>query len=187
MSKFEISLLMGKSILENQNDIIDLQVEILKNSPYLYNIDREKERNYLKKFAKIKDSIIVILKDNDNMIALLNALPLINEDDEILLAWSQTEFEVNSIYYFGEIFISPKYNRIELKQEILHTAQDWIKGFNKYNFFITSLTNIDENITIKEQFYSNNLYDKLDIEADTRYTRGEDNKNNKLHFWIKKI
>ena len=187
MSKFEISLLMGKSILENQKDIINLRLEILKSSPYLYNIDSKIETNYLKKFAKIKDSIIVTLKDNNNIVAILNALPLIYEEDEILLSWSQTEFEVNSIYYFGEIFISPQYNRIELKQEILHTAQDWIKGFNKYNFFITSTTNLDENITIKEEFYSSNLYNKLDIKSDSKYKIGENNKNNKLHFWIKKI
>ncbi|SHO80964.1 Histone acetyltransferase HPA2 and related acetyltransferases [hydrothermal vent metagenome] len=187
MSKFEISLFMGKSILENQKDIVDLRIEILENSPYTYKIQKEDEQEYIKKFAKIKDSIIVTLKDNNKIVAMLNAIPLIYENQEILLVWSKTEFEVNSIYYFKEILISHQYNRIELKQEILNTAQDWIKGFNKYNFFITSITNVDENSTIKEQFYRDNLYDKLDIKANSRYIRREDNQNNKLHFWIKKI
>ena len=185
MSKFEISLFMGKSILANQEDIINLKIEILTNNPYLYTIDTQIEKEYLKTFAKIKDSIVVILKDNDKSVAILNALPLIYEDDNILLSWSQTDFEVSSIYYFEEIFILPQYNKLELKQEILNTAQDWIRGFNKYNFFITSLSDIDN--TIKEQFYINNLYDKLDIQSQSRYKIEKDNQNNKLHFWIKKI
>jgi len=185
MSKFEISLFMGKSILENQNDIINLRLEILTSN--LYSTNSEIEVGYLKKFAKMKNSIVVILKESDKIVAILNALPLIYEEDNILSSWRETDFDVSFIYYFKEIIILPKYDRIDLRQEILHTAQDWILGFNQYHFFITSTGINRDNIPIIEEFYTQNSYDKLDIKSNSRYKIENKNINNKLHFWIKKI
>jgi GNAT superfamily N-acetyltransferase len=195
MSQFSISLLVEHAITEYIDTIAKLRIDIFKEFPYLYDGDLHYEQNYLKKFSHAKDAIAVILKADDEVVGVVTGLPLRYEEDAMQRPWKETNFNIDTIYYFSEILLYADYRNQGLGKELLNTAQEWIESARKYNFFTLATVDRDRSLAPDGYQPSNNFwidhgYNKLnDIVSHISWRDiHKDQEDAKpMLFWIKKI
>jgi|GEM_PF-2329283 len=190
MSRFSISLLVENAITEYIDTIGNLRTDILKDFSYLYQFNNSLEDVYLQKYTIAKDSIAVILKDQDSVVGVLIGLPLRYENDTLKTPWIAHNFDTNKVYYFSEILLEEKYRTNTFIQELYATAQDWICSFQKYDYF----TFVEPNKSVQElqpdnKFWIDNGYISFNdvMPSLLESNEGQTKESEELNFLIKKI
>lgn len=191
MPRFSISLLVESAICDNIDTIAKLQSIIYNERPELYNTTTEIQSTHLKKVAQSKDSIAVMLTDNKKLVGIIIGLPLRYEQESIQKLWRQSQLDIDKIYYFSDLLLEKNYQKNHFRNELIDTAQEWIKSFNYYHFFtLNTIQSEDQHNVDNKQFLSTQGYKQLnDFDTSNAWNSSHNDQMHKqlLHFWIKKI
>lgn len=99
----------GQAILPYISDLAKLRIKIFHDYPYLYVGDMEYETQYLNKYVKSPESIVVIVFDNDMVVGVSTAIPLEFESTEFKQPFIDHKISLQNIFYFGESVLLPAY------------------------------------------------------------------------------
>ena len=77
--------------------------------PYLYDGDLDYERKYLRKFAQLPESTLVVARDGDAIVGASTALPMVNAGAEVAAPFRAAGLDPAQYYYFGESVLSSAY------------------------------------------------------------------------------
>ena len=107
-------VLAGAAVAPVIADLARLRVAVFREFPYLYDGDLDYERSYLRKYAGLEESTIVVARDADpgtrgRVIGASTALPLARCEPELQAPFRATGIPVGQVYYFGESVLEPGY------------------------------------------------------------------------------
>ncbi len=104
-----IEVLAGAAVAPVVAELARLRVAVFREFPYLYDGDLDYERNYLRKYADLEESTIVVARDGGKVIGAATALPLARSEAELQAPFRATGIPVGQVYYFGESVLEPAY------------------------------------------------------------------------------
>jgi GNAT superfamily N-acetyltransferase len=108
-SKAEIEVLIGAAVEPAIADLARLRIQVFRDFPYLYDGDLDYERKYLRKFARLPESTVVVARDGEAIVGASTALPMVNAGDEVMKPFRAASLDPAQYYYFGESVLLPAY------------------------------------------------------------------------------
>ena len=110
MSDYSIHELQGEAIEPWLDQLGSLRIQVFREFPYLYDGDQEYERNYLKRYLKAKDALIVLIVDDESgVVGATTCLPMSEEEEEFRKPFEAAGMDVNELFYFGESLLLPEW------------------------------------------------------------------------------
>ncbi len=98
-----MEILKGNEIKDYIDALGHFRIEIFKEYPYLYEGDMKYEREYLSRYSKSSESILILMKDSQGLVGACTSLPLKDEDTDFIKPFETNAIE--EILYIGEIMV----------------------------------------------------------------------------------
>lgn len=109
MPPLEIQVVTGRDTLPYANRLAELRITVFREWPYLYDGSIEYERGYLDKYGKCPESVVVLALDGSRIVGASTGLPLLAADPEFQKPFKSSDYDLASIFYFGESILLPEY------------------------------------------------------------------------------
>ncbi len=187
-------LLQGEKIQDFIDEIARLRITIFREFPYLYDGNEAYEKEYLKKFAEISESLVVLSLDENKVIGAFTSLPMRFEQEgvkkEIPSDW------IKNAFYLSEIVLEKTYRRQGIGRTMFQMMLDKINTLQKYNRILFASIEREENHPFKPHDYISN--DEIWIKQGFQKTpyhstiswkeiNEETDSSKKLSIWQKEI
>ena len=104
-----VETLAGPAVERAIPDLARLRITVFRDFPYLYDGDLDYERKYLRKFADLPESTLVVARDGDAIVGASTALPMVNAGDDVMKPFRAAGLDPAQYYYFGESVLLPAY------------------------------------------------------------------------------
>lgn len=108
-SSITLEVLRGKELLSNISKLTKLRLAIYQEYPYLYEGNSAFEESYLSLFANSNESMLIIAKDNHQIIGAISGLPLDMAQKEIREVFIQSEIEIKDYYALCDVIVLKQY------------------------------------------------------------------------------
>ncbi len=186
--------IQGQEIQDYIDDIARLRIQVFREFPYLYDGNEVYEKEYLKKFAEINESIVVLALDNDKVIGAFTSLPMRFEQEgvkrEIPSDW------IENAFYLSEIVLEKTYRKQGIGRTMFQMMLDKINTLQNYNRILFAAIERDENHPNKPLDYITNdkIWNKQGFqkthfhsEISWKEINEETESSKKLSIWEKEI
>lgn len=90
-------------------DLARLRIEVFREFPYLYEGSLDYERNYLRTYTGVSNSVVVVAFDGPRVVGASTGLPLSSETEEIRKPFIDHDYDVDRVFYFGESVLEKTY------------------------------------------------------------------------------
>jgi GNAT superfamily N-acetyltransferase len=104
-----VETLAGEAVEPAIPDLARLRIAVFRDFPYLYDGDLDYERKYLRKFAQLPESTLVVARDGGAIVGASTALPMRKAGDEVIAPFRARGRDPAHYYYFGESVLLPDY------------------------------------------------------------------------------
>lgn len=104
-----VETLAGRAVEPVIPDLARLRIAVFRDFPYLYDGDLDYERKYLRKFAELPESTIVVARDGKEIVGASTALPMVRAEDDVIAPFRAQGLDPVEFYYFGESVLLPAY------------------------------------------------------------------------------
>jgi GNAT superfamily N-acetyltransferase len=104
-----VETLAGAAVASAIPDLARLRITVFRDFPYLYDGDLDYERKYLRKFADLPESTLVVARDGDTIVGASTALPMAKAEDDIAAPFRARQLDPAQYYYFGESVLLSAY------------------------------------------------------------------------------
>jgi GNAT superfamily N-acetyltransferase len=104
-----IECVSGERFERHIPDLARLRIEVFREFPYLYDGTLDHEREYLRTYAGVPDSVIVLAIDGARVVGASTGLPMEAETDEVKRPFLERGYEPKAIFYFGESVLERAY------------------------------------------------------------------------------
>lgn len=105
----EVRRFTGEDAAPYIADLARLRIEVFREFPYLYDGSYDYERNYLKTYLGVADSVVVVAFDGDRVVGVSTGLPMASEKDEVKQPFIDHGFDPHKVFYFGESVLEKTY------------------------------------------------------------------------------
>ena len=125
-----VKLLKGKEARQYFNDLASFRLEYFREYPYLYEGSLEYEKKYLESYFNNENSILLVALDNNKIIALSTAIPLLSEYnilEGVKETFSNMCLKLEDFYYFGEIIVLPEYRKKGIASLLYNKQEEYAK------------------------------------------------------------
>lgn len=134
MIQYTFDVLIGNDIIEGIDEIARLRIDIFAEYPYLYDGCVSYEVESLSKFANIKQSFMVVMKDKGHIIGLLTGLPLAHEQPAVRRPFTNSMYPLNSTFYFSEVLMYPAYRGNGFASKLFKLAEQYVSQLCTYMY-----------------------------------------------------
>ena len=104
-----VETLAGEAVAQAIPDLARLRIAVFRDFPYLYDGDLDYERKYLRKFAQLPESTLVVARDGAAIVGASTALPMVDAGDEVTRPFRDAGLDPAAYCYFGESVLLPAY------------------------------------------------------------------------------
>lgn len=118
---FVIETLTGAALERALPALARLRIAVFREWPYLYDSTPGYEERYLADFAAAEDSIIVAVRDDDDIVGAATAAPLRDHTAQFATLFEAHDYDPDEVFYFGESVLLPEYRG----RGIGHAFFDW--------------------------------------------------------------
>lgn len=101
--------LAGTALGERIDDLAALRIAVFRAFPYLYDGDRDYERDYLKAYAESPGAIVIGAFDGDRLVGAATAAPMEDHAAAFAAPFEARGHDLSAILYFGESVLLPEY------------------------------------------------------------------------------
>lgn len=101
--------LKGEEATPYISELAALRIKIFHDYPYLYDGNFDYEKKYLKTYVDCPEVILVLVFDQDRIVGASTALPLKFEPDYVTKPFQDKNYDVDSIFCFGESILLSEY------------------------------------------------------------------------------
>lgn len=147
-------IIQGKEIQQNIDDIARLRITVFREFPYLYDGNEEYEKEYLKKFSEINESLVILALDAEKIIGAFTSLPMQFEQEgvkkEIPSEW------IDKAFYLSEIILEKSYRKKGIGKTMFQRMMDQIEKLDTYNRILFASIEREENHPLQPQDYHSN-------------------------------
>ena len=106
---FDYIEVRGAEIYTHRDTLGHLRIAVFREFPYLYDGDLDYERAYLKVYAESKDSLVVLLYANGQLVGATTCIPMADESAEFQKPFIDAGIDIATVLYFGESIILPEF------------------------------------------------------------------------------
>lgn len=97
----------GAALVAALDSLADLRITVFRAFPYIYDGDRDYERDYLTAYAESPGALIVGAFDGDRLVGAATAAPMTDHAPEFAAPFQARGVDIGDIYYFGESVLLP--------------------------------------------------------------------------------
>ncbi len=101
----EILKVRGKELEPYVDKLAELRIKVFYEFPYLYDGDLGYEREYLDTYLSSPDSVALLVFKDTKLIGASTGLPLVDETSDFQKPFVEQNYDLNSIFYFGESIV----------------------------------------------------------------------------------
>lgn len=101
--------LTGAALEAALDDLARLRITVFRDWPYLYDGTLDYEQDYLAKFAKARDAVVVAALDGSTVVGVATASPLREHTERFAPLFAARGFDPDLVFYFGESVLLPAY------------------------------------------------------------------------------
>lgn len=109
--------------------LADLRMTVFREYPYLYDGNLTEEQKYLAHYVKAKDSFVLVIFENGNVIGATTAVPLIEAYDDIRTPFENAGMNLKDVFYFGEAMLLPAYRGMGLYKIFMREREHVAKQY----------------------------------------------------------
>lgn len=99
----------GAEITKIIEPLGDLRINVFREYPYLYDGNVIDEQKYLNRYINIKDSLILMAFEDNQIIGATTATPLVEELADFRTPYQDAGIDIAKTFYFGEAMLYPAY------------------------------------------------------------------------------
>ena len=109
MAELSVEVVSGSDLKAAIPELSRLRVVVFREFPYLYAGDADYEARYLRSYLDTPDSLVVLVRDGEQVVGASSALPLSAEQAELRAPWETVATDVNRVWYLAESVLLPAY------------------------------------------------------------------------------
>lgn len=129
-----VESLAGKEIRPCIAELARLRMEIFRDFPYLYDGDMAYEEQYLASYLRSEDTVIVLVKDGDNIVGVSSAMPLEHETAEVTQAFLDKGIPLSEVFYLGESLLMPAYRGRGLGHVFFEMREAYARKLERFRY-----------------------------------------------------
>lgn len=104
-----IQRVSGHAINVYLPELARLRIRVFREFPYLYEGNTAYEEKYLKTYADVSESVMVLVWNSDDVVGASSGLPLEVEPPDVLKPFLAHGYDPRRIFYYGESVLLPEY------------------------------------------------------------------------------
>lgn len=105
----DVRPLTGADLERVLPDVARLRIEVFRAWPYLYDGTFDYEHRYLQSYRESAGAILVGAFDGDRLVGASTGTPMEDHADDFAVAFADTGYELNDIFYNAESVLLPEY------------------------------------------------------------------------------
>jgi GNAT superfamily N-acetyltransferase len=86
-----------------------LRIEVFREWPYLYEGTLDYEANYIERFARLKNGVIVMASDGGEAVGAATAAPMEGQNSDVTAPFVERGYDLAKLFYFGESVLRREY------------------------------------------------------------------------------
>lgn len=133
MPALEVQRCSGQAIAPYLDEIAALRIAVFREWPYLYDGDRDYERDYLAVYAASPDSVCVLAFDAGRIVGASTGLPLSDDQAAFQQPFRDRDEDVSRIFYFGESVLLPTYRGRGLGHAFFDQREAHARGLKRFD------------------------------------------------------
>jgi hypothetical protein len=110
----------GIEIAQIMDPLAQLRMSVFREYPYLYDGNIVNEQKYLSRYVNIKDSFVLMVFENGQVIGATTATPLIEELEDLRIPYENAGITIAKTFYFGEAMLLPAYRGMGIYKTFMH-------------------------------------------------------------------
>jgi GNAT superfamily N-acetyltransferase len=146
----------GAEIITVFDDLAALRISVFHDFPYLYEGTVEYEKEYLKVYSQAEKSFLFAVYDNGKMVGATTCIPLTEETPEVRLPFEKLDFNIDSIFYFGESILLKEYRSLGLGHRFFDEREAHAKSFGTFKTTCFCAVVREDNHPLQPQNYRPN-------------------------------
>ncbi len=124
-----LRLLSGAALRPHLADVARLRIAVFREWPYLYDGDPDYEQRYLARYAEARNAAVVLAMDGEEVVGASTCLPLAEEDEEITAPFRAANWDISTVFYFGESVLLPAYRGSGVGVAFFREREAWARRF----------------------------------------------------------
>lgn len=152
-SSLFIKTVSGKDIESYLNDLAFLRIEIFKEFPYLYDGSASYEKKYLSTYISSKESIAVLVFDDDQLVGASTGLPLTDETDEFKKPFLAHGIDPKTVFYCGESILKKNYRGKGLYSVFMKEREAHAKRLGRFDMICFCAVSREKHHPLKPHDY----------------------------------
>ena len=132
-ARTRIQRLSGREINPYLPDLARLRIQVFREYPYLYEGSSDYEERYLKTYASVPESVMVLVWDNDHVVGASSGLPLVAEPPEVIAPFVTQGYEPGRLFYYGESVLLPAYRKAGLGKRFFEEREVHARALNRFD------------------------------------------------------
>jgi len=129
-----IECVSGERFERHIPDLARLRIEVFREFPYLYDGTLDHEREYLRTYAGVPDSVIVLAIDGARVVGASTGLPMEAETDEVKRPFLERGYEPKAIFYFGESVLERAYRGQGVGVRFFEEREAHARGLGRFGW-----------------------------------------------------
>jgi GNAT superfamily N-acetyltransferase len=130
----EVQRFSGKGLECHVDELARLRIGVFREYPYLYEGSLDYERQYLRRYIGVPDSVIVLAFDNDKVVGASTGLPMQADIDEVKRPFLELGYDPHRIFYFGESVLEREYRGRGLGVRFFEEREAHARGLGRFEW-----------------------------------------------------
>lgn len=196
MAGVRVKKFTGSAIEKYLEDLAALRIEVFRNFPYLYDGSQAYEQKYLSTYTQALGSAVILALEHEEVVGASTCIPLSEETDAIKDAFTNTDYPVEDIMYFGESVLKKDYRGRGIGVEFFRLREGHAHQLAKKYAAFCAVQRPDDHPAKPEDyqpldhFWKKRGYTPLPhVKTNMRWKdmNQADESSKSLMFWIKKL
>lgn len=132
MNSLRFQTKKGAEIEAVFDELAALRIAVFRDYPYLYEGTIEYEKDYLKTYAQSDRSFLFAVYDGSKMVGATTCIPLRDETADIRKPFEGSDFEINTVFYFGESILLPEFRGLGLGHRFFDEREAHARHFGTF-------------------------------------------------------
>lgn len=114
-------------------ELARLRIRVFREYPYLYEGSVAYEEKYLKTYANVPESVMVLVWSDDRVVGASSGLPLEVEPPEVIEPLMAHGHDPRRIFYYGESVLLPDYRGRGLGKRFFEEREAHARGLARFD------------------------------------------------------
>ncbi|MBL8259866.1 MAG: GNAT family N-acetyltransferase [Candidatus Competibacteraceae bacterium] len=127
-----IERLSGPELDPYLPELARLRIRVFRDYPYLYEGSAEYEETYLKTYANVAESVMVLVWDRDRAVGASSGLPLEAGPPAVTGPFIARGHDPRRIFYYGESVLLPDYRGLGLGKRFFDEREAHVRALGRF-------------------------------------------------------